>query len=286
MYGLNIQYSELLLEGGNSVAGTNFVIITEKVIRNNPHLKPAEIVSQLQQLLEVDKVILIPTEPGDVIGHADGMVQVLNSTTLLVNNYSSSNYSAHFRRKFYGALAELGMNMILMPYNPVIEMSSDGIPQAIGCYMNYIRIGNQVFLPQFNSMIDIEAAEVFQRYAPELTIHQLPAQAIARNGGVFHCMTWWMNAEQLEPKQYCPICAKEVSYNSRYPNYVCRSCSEMTKSPDGRSIQFYNSDILGDGVTGIYTGTDEVYHSTSCLIGGKLCKAEEARFGGIVIQVI
>lgn len=62
----------------------------------------------------------------------------------------------------------------------------------------------------------------------------------------------------------------------------------MLKKPDseGRKVEFYNSEFGGFGVQGYYLDTEEEekYNSKICYIDGKEFYAEEARFGGIVIQ--
>ncbi len=45
--------------------------------------------------------------------------------------------------------------------------------------------------------------------------------------------------------QRCPICKAEVSESSRYPRYLCSTCSERTRSADGRLLAFSNVDLSG-----------------------------------------
>ena len=87
----------------------------------------------------------------------------------------------------------------------------------------------------------------------------------------------------MKEKQYCPICKNETKRSARYPNYICRSCAENPLSEDGRALQFYNVSMAG-GFEAKYTDTGEVRDSHICFVQGKKCWADEARFGGIVIQ--
>jgi hypothetical protein len=89
----------------------------------------------------------------------------------------------------------------------------------------------------------------------------------------------------VEDKQYCPICASQTQYNSRYPNYICSSCAENPLSEDGRSLHFYNISLSG-GFGAKYADTGEVRDSHICFVAGRKCWADEARFGGIVIQPV
>jgi hypothetical protein len=83
--------------------------------------------------------------------------------------------------------------------------------------------------------------------------------------------------------QQCPVCQIAVQPHERYPRYVCESCAEKVMSPDGRRLEFGNNDSSG-GFAGIYADTGERYQSHRCLINGIECFADEARFGGIVIE--
>jgi len=86
-------------------------------------------------------------------------------------------------------------------------------------------------------------------------------------------------------KQYCPICRNEVKVNERYPMYLCRECSTKTTDKDGRPVDFYNTTQLGTGRVAMYKDMpSEIYNSNLCYVNGVLCVAQEARFGGIVIQ--
>ena len=75
--------------------------------------------------------------------------------------------------------------------------------------------------------------------------------------------------------QICPICKASVDPSQRYPNYVCIDCQARMVDSKGKPIHFYNTDILGTGVT-----PDE-----PAWIDGIEVYASEAHFGGIVIRL-
>ena len=85
--------------------------------------------------------------------------------------------------------------------------------------------------------------------------------------------------------QQCPICSEEVSPSERYLRYVCRTCASKAASADGRLLKFSNVDISG-GFKARYADTGVGYPSHECYIGGVRCHADEAKFGGIVIEVV
>ena len=88
-------------------------------------------------------------------------------------------------------------------------------------------------------------------------------------------------------KQYCSNCKIEMNLLQRYPRAICHDCTKNLTSPDGRKVEFFNSEAMGYGCQGFYSGTNqkEKYDSNECQIGTKDFIANEARFGGIVIEL-
>jgi protein-arginine kinase activator protein McsA len=89
----------------------------------------------------------------------------------------------------------------------------------------------------------------------------------------------------IKKQHYCPICNKELDSNQRYPTYVCKSCAEKASDINGRELVFENTSVLG-GYKAFYADAKEQYEDHICYINGIKCYADEARFGGIVIQTI
>lgn len=87
----------------------------------------------------------------------------------------------------------------------------------------------------------------------------------------------------------CPICRTRMNFSARYPRAVCNTCKRKTKTGDGRKIIFHNIDAQGGFISYINPGAGQqpiVGEEHSCYINSCLCRADEARFGGIVVQVI
>lgn len=93
--------------------------------------------------------------------------------------------------------------------------------------------------------------------------------------------------KSLKFKQFCPNCTTETGFQQRYPKSICRKCYSAITDLNGRIVEFFNTEMSGNGCQGYYVGTEqkEKYESELCYINGKEYYAEEARFGGIVIQL-
>ena len=88
-------------------------------------------------------------------------------------------------------------------------------------------------------------------------------------------------------KSSCPICQNEMFYNPHYPDEVCKSCVGRATDGHGRYVKFYNRN-LASGIIGFYADADgkEEYEQTTCYVSKQKCKVKEARFGGVVIELI
>lgn len=103
---------------------------------------------------------------------------------------------------------------------------------------------------------------------------------------------WTQEIKETEYKQFCPICFSETSFQSRYPKYICRECNtDKKRSFQGEKVSFSNLGFSGglkvsfyDDLGNLLKEEDE-HHIYEFKLENYLCIAEEARFGGIVIQL-
>jgi hypothetical protein len=87
----------------------------------------------------------------------------------------------------------------------------------------------------------------------------------------------------------CPICSSSRMFSARYPNALCNSCgySKDLVDSNGNPVEFSNVCISGGFVSlhrenGVIVKRDE----HTCFLNGIECYAEEARFGGIAVQIL
>ena len=90
-------------------------------------------------------------------------------------------------------------------------------------------------------------------------------------------------ADASDTSQPCPICGIGQPASSRYPDYLCDLCAAQASDEAGRLLSFGNIGI-GGGFIATYLDTEEERASHVCYVRGVSCWADEARFGGIVIQ--
>lgn len=181
------KYSRLILDGGNVVASERAGILTDKVYRENPKLSRDQIRKRLTELLGIERLIVIPKEPYDDIGHADGMVRFLTDDIVVLNDYRRSG--KRFTERLEAALVQAGLQLYRLPYRPELKRRA-GIWSAVGNYANFLRVGNLIVIPQFGRKEDEEVLRLMASWLPTATLVPLRCERLAGEGGVLHCVTW------------------------------------------------------------------------------------------------
>jgi hypothetical protein len=88
---------------------------------------------------------------------------------------------------------------------------------------------------------------------------------------------------------YCPICKNVLNfYMERYPRKICGDCEKLNITDlDGNHVYYENEDLYGGFISiHIINGKKYVRKDNYCVINNIMCFADEARFGGIVIQAL
>ena len=177
----NLVYTDINLDGGNVVFSPSKekVIISDRVFTENLNYSSAELVQELEKLLEA-RVIIIPSLHSDMTGHADGMVRLVGENTAIVNA-PLSPYG--FETKVKKSLQNYGFNVIDFPY---FDSKSDS---AVGCYLNFLETEKSIFLPVFGVDEDNEALDTAKGVFDK-TIIPVNINEIAKYGGVLNCISW------------------------------------------------------------------------------------------------
>jgi len=140
-------------------------------------------------LLEVE-IYLIPRQPYDDLGHADGMLRWLDNDTLLVNDYSATIESKTFQVKFARALKKIPARLELLPYHPLYSRNKNRVQPAHGTYINFLDCRKVIFFPSFGEPDQDEEALNRMRSLTKKKVVSVDCWEIAAQGGVLNCVTW------------------------------------------------------------------------------------------------
>lgn len=184
LLGLSPVTSNIIVDGGNIVRCKSKAIMTSKVFAENPTYKPADLIAEIERLLEL-RVVIVPMEPKDWIGHADGMVRFLDENTVLLNDYSKE--SKLYYTELRMSLRNAGLDIIDIPYNPYPNQSDK---DATGVYVNYLQMKDKVFLPVFGLDEDERTYRLVEQLFVGQQIVPVKSNEIAKQGGVLNCISW------------------------------------------------------------------------------------------------
>ena len=175
--------SDIKLDGGNVVASRTRVIMTERVLLENPSYSAEKLTKELKRLLKVKEVILIPECPCDEFGHADGMVRFLDEDTIFVNEYS---LDIDLKEKLHSVLGKAGLAILPVPYHPY---ENDDSLDATGIYINYLRLKKAFLYPVYGLHEDALARETFSGCFGARAV-PIDAGKLAKEGGILNCISW------------------------------------------------------------------------------------------------
>jgi agmatine deiminase len=184
------------LDGGNVVGSDNRAILTDKVLKENPGRDRRQVRAELDEILRVNHCIIIPKEPYDVIGHADGVVRFLDEGAVLVNDYSEVNPA--YGERLEAVLRRHGLAVERLPHFRVNE-EHDGIPSAVGHYVNFLCIARLVVVPAFGVPQDDLACRRLEELLPKARVVPLRCEGLAREGGALNCVAWTVLRGSVRP---------------------------------------------------------------------------------------
>jgi hypothetical protein len=93
-------------------------------------------------------------------------------------------------------------------------------------------------------------------------------------------------SRRAAPSGACPICGGRMEPSERYPRQVCGDCVARACDTNGRRLAFANIDMSG-GFQAVDAETGApVENGHDCWIDGHACRADEHRFGGIVVELL
>lgn len=184
----------LKLDGGNVICNSEYIFISEKIYTENLGISKKEIDKFFEETFE-QKLITLPTEVLDVVGHTDCILRFLDDKTIALPIYDSeykidNRYVMNIKR----ILSEkLGLNykFVFLPSYLDDSINEDNIFSARGLFLNYFRFEDHIIFPEFQDLgyYQNRIIENMRKYAPDIKIHFSPCDDIAFYGGCFNCIS-------------------------------------------------------------------------------------------------
>ena len=179
--GLNCKPTSLVIDGGNVVKWDDAVIMTDKVLKENPGYDEYGLRFRLEELFETD-VVFIPWDRYEMFGHADGMVRFIDRRTVLLNNYI--DFDRSLRERILRALDG---------HFEVKELQYDTprCSKYSWAYLNFLQVAGRIFVPGLGIEEDYMALEQIKQFYPDHRVLLVPdCLELVRDGGALNCVTW------------------------------------------------------------------------------------------------
>ena len=175
--------TDLIIDGGNMVRAGNYLIMTEKIFFENPHLKVSEVTEEMERLTNL-KLLLLPWDREEKYGHSDGIVRCINSQTVLMTNYGDfdKSYADEFEKRL-----KSHFEVKTLKYN-VPHLNS-----LSWAYINYLEVGNIIIVPALGIPEDRQAMTQIKKVFPHKFVVQIRMEEIVKQGGALNCLTWTLN---------------------------------------------------------------------------------------------
>ncbi|MEX0980675.1 MAG: agmatine deiminase family protein [Bacteroidales bacterium] len=181
------ELSNLIVDGGQVIKGNEIALVSERAQKYWNKLDKREFQDILLRLFEVKDVIIIPSHPEDFTGHLDGLVRLVDDSTVLVSDvkYQTESYQSRLRE----ALGLFARRIIELPtgFNPNMHNKDS----ACGIYLNYLHVGNLILFPVFDLDTDDEAFAILKSvYSKNDIIKVNCADLAEEGGGILNCVSW------------------------------------------------------------------------------------------------
>ena len=190
---------DLVLDGGNVVKCDDVIVMTDKVFVENKDKTPAEVEHILKDVFQCE-IIFLPWD-GDMCGHSDGIIHYAGNNRVLITNYKDFSRYYYYR---YLKLLEKKFEVIPLKYN------AKRFHARSWAYINFLQIGNLIFVPQLGLEEDHQAMEQISKTLQNHEVIGIPALEAVGRGGALNCISW--NISTLE------------GYKKRALNYLKVPC--------------------------------------------------------------
>jgi len=196
----NLIYTDIILDGGNCQmnAEKDIAVITDVIFKNNPEYGKEDLINKLSELLDA-KVIIVPREPGDELGHADGIVKFIDKSSILLNDYFG--HYINYRNKVTKILKSNGLRIIDFPNyyhlrSKITEKQfrakypyGDDFNPAWGYAINFLKVAQLIFAPIFNIKEDEITINTIEKCYPDCNVVAVDCFELSMEGGLLNCVT-------------------------------------------------------------------------------------------------
>lgn len=188
-YSCNGYLESVVIDGGNTIKADGRVIMTAKILEENPGSDISELVRAIQNTFGA-RLVLLPWDSNEEFGHSDGICRYIGGDRVLMTNYK--DFDRHMAERF--------RKVLKANFKTVEELSftTRNPHKHSWAYINWLQTEQVLILPKFGIEEDEKAFEQVSRLMPEYAgrIEMVDASDLVIHGGCFNCCSWTVREEQ------------------------------------------------------------------------------------------
>lgn len=181
---------EVQIDGGNMIWGPNqtlFCLERPAIFRKSVRGEREFVEHELKRATGAQKIVCLPREIGDKIGHIDGFMQFVGNTLLV----SDERFDPYLKNLLERRLSVVGAACpdVQIRFLPCVPDTSDktGL-SARGIYVNFLETSRAIFVPQYGLPQDTAVIGIMKEISPKPVV-AVDCTAVSRYGGAIHCLT-------------------------------------------------------------------------------------------------
>lgn len=184
-WGLETHRLPLIVEGGNLVPdGNGTLFMCDSVYAHNPDVNKAQLDHIMRLWFGITQVVILPTLPGDITGHADIIIKVAEPNVLLVTQAPKGH-------KWHDALEEVVRRIAetVICDGGAWQIFRMPIPFADQewTYVNALTVNGVIIAPAYGDEADAVALQIFNKASPTRRVCWVDYRAFMT--GAVHCQT-------------------------------------------------------------------------------------------------
>jgi len=172
----------ILVDGGNIVNHGIKMVMTAKVLEENPGISLRRFVEHLEMTLGAE-LILLPWDTEEIYGHTDGILRFVDDDTVIMTNYRQ--FDPDMADRFY---------YMLEPHFKIHELKYKVKKPYKNnyAYINWLQTDKVLIIPKFNVEEDDQALAQITKWMPQYKgrIEQVDATDLIRYEGCLNCASW------------------------------------------------------------------------------------------------
>jgi len=194
--GLSWYQSTLIHHGGNHITdGNGMGFFSTNLTNFNSGWSMAQIRAEMQDYLGLDSLVIFPTMQGDMTGHCDMFVKLLNDTLFVVGEYENPEDGIGNDYYYLNELADdldalqnldgRDFEVVRLPMNPIVSGTYD----VNRTYTNSLILNDKVLVPIYSTALDAVAMQIYAECMPDHEIIGIDSEDVIEYLGAIHCIS-------------------------------------------------------------------------------------------------